>query len=652
MSRGCRLLISIYSRCFEQTMCGIVAIYSHRDRIEPESLRRATHSLIHRGPDEQHRWIAPHGRVGLGHTRLTIIDLVTGAQPMANEDGNLQLIVNGEFYDFERITSDLESRGHRFQTRSDSEIALHLYEEMGPGCLEHLRGEFAFVIWDERNQTLFAARDRFGIKPLFYARVGDTLYLASEVKALIAAGLAAAWDSESVFQNLFLCVDQDRTLFKKIRQVPPGYCLTAHAGSINLTCYWAANYPRARHAKTDRSETEYVECLRDLLNDAVRVRMRADVPVGCYVSGGVDSSSVLGLAGKHSNRKVSAFTIAFDHKDFNEGAVAQRSAAQANADFHALPVTEADFAEVFVEAVQQGEMVHYNAHGAARYRLSQAVHDAGYKVVLAGEGADDLFVGYEFSRQALVRSAENGSPTKWPKMLWRLMGARSDRQQLIARTSPWLERITRILAFSPGLLDYVAEKFGLLNSLIATDFAQQFARRDAYREFFKQFNWRKDLWGRAPHNLIIYLWMKSLFVNYVLAGERLDMAHAVEVRLPFLDHKLFEFARSLPPHLLARHGTQKYILREAVRPFVTEEVYRGVKQPFLAPPMLAGNPMYELLQDILRSESFNSVPFFDRRSVIRFLDELPLMDEPTRRSMDPVLFMMASIGVLHKHHRM
>src|SRR3989440_2354422 len=633
-------------------MCGIVAILSDRDRVEPEALRRATHSLIHRGPDEQHQWIAPHGRVGLGHTRLTIIDLVTGAQPMANEDGRLHIVVNGEFYDFERIRSDLESRGHQFRTGSDSEIALHLYEEMGAGCLEHLRGEFAFLIWDELNQTLFAARDRFGIKPLFYARVDNTLYLASEVKALLAAGLAPEWDRESMFQNLFLCVDQDRTLFKEIRQVPPGHYLTARAGSINLTRYWDANYPRARDPHSDQSEMERIERLRDLLDDAVGVRMRADVPVGCYVSGGVDSSSVLGLASRHSHGRVNAFTIAFDHSDFNESAIAQRSAAHVNANFLALPVTEADFADVFVEAVQQGEMVHYNAHGAARYRLSRAVQKAGYKVVLAGEGADELFVGYEFSRQALLRSTENGGLSKWPKMLMRLMHQRSPAQQLVAGTSPWLERITRVLAFSPDLLDYVAEKFGLLHSLIASDFAQEFARRDPYREFFKQFNWRKDLLGRPAHSLIIYLWMKSLFVNYVLAGERLDMAHAVEVRLPFLDHKLFEFARSIPATMLARNGTQKYVLREAVKPFITDEVYRGVKQPFLAPPMLIGNPMYELLQDLLRSENFKSVPFFDRPSVIRFLDELPAMDEHTRKSMDPILFMMASIGVLHEHHRM
>lgn len=633
-------------------MCGIVAILSNQKPIAAESLEMATRALVHRGPDEQHHWIAPNGSAGLGHTRLTIIDLVTGAQPIASEDGNLRIIVNGEFYDFERIRSELESRGHKFRTRSDSEIALHLYEEMGAACLDHLRGEFAFVIWDEQNQTLFAARDRFGIKPLFYTTVNDTLYIASEVSALFAAGVPADWDRESMFQNLFLCVDQDRTLFREIRQVPAGHYLVARAGSTRVACYWDANYPRAKDLTPLWSETECIDGLRSLLDDAVRLRMRADVPVGCYVSGGVDSSSVLGMASRQGQGRVAAFTVAFDHADFNESAMARRTAAHLGADFLPVPVTEADFAGVFVEAVRQGEMVHYNAHGAARFLLSREVHRAGYKVVLAGEGADELFAGYEFSRQALLNSGARNGLSKWPRMLARMMQPKSRTEQQIAHTSPWLTRVSKVLAFSPELVDYVADKFTLIQSMLALDFAEEFQRRDPYREFLRQFKWRANLFGREPVKLILYLWMKSLFVNYVLAGERLDMSHAVEVRLPFLDHKLFEFARSIPAAQLARNGGQKYLLREAVKPFVTDEVYRGTKQPFFAPPMLMGNPMYELLQDLLRSQDFKSVPFFDQASVIRFLDQLPAMDEFARKSMDPVLFMMASIGVLHEHHRL
>lgn len=635
-------------------MCGIVAIFSDEKPIAPESLVRATQRLIHRGPDDQRHWIAPHGRVGLGHTRLSIIDLVTGAQPIASEDEQIRIIVNGEFYDFERIRNELESRGHQFRTQSDSEIALHLYEEMGAGCLEHLRGEFAFVIWDERNQTMFAARDRFGIKPLFYAQVDGMLYLASEVKALFAAGVRAGWDRESMFQNLFLSVDQDRSLFRDVRQVPPGRYLLASKQSLQIKRYWDVDYPRSG-SPDPRSETDCIEQTRTMLDEAVRLRMRADVPVGCYVSGGVDSSAVLGIASRHASDNVAAFTIAFDHPQFNESESARRTAAHVGSSFWPIPVTNADFAEVFVESVAQGEMIHYNAHGAARYRLSRAVQQAGYKVVLAGEGADELFAGYEFSRAALPNSAPNGSSaTNWPRLMMRLLHPKTLTERQLATTSPWLARISRVLAFPPDLVDYVADKFGLLQSLIAHDFAEEFQKRDPYKEFLKQFAWRANLFGREPVKQILYLWMKSLFVNYVLAAERLDMAHAVECRLPFLDHKLFEFARSIPASVLAKDGRQKHLLREAVKSYVRPEVYDGAKQPFFAPPTTfrAGNPMYELLQDILRSQSFSTVPFFDHDAVIGFLDSLSALDDQSQTSMDPVLFMMASIGVLQDHYQL
>lgn len=637
-------------------MCGIVAIFSPESPIPAESLLRATQRLAHRGPDDLRQWLAPHGRVGLGHTRLSIIDLTTGAQPIASEDEQTRIIVNGEFYDFERIRGELESRGHQFRTRSDSEIALHLYEEKGAGCLEQLRGEFAFIIWDETNQTLFAARDRFGIKPLFYARVAGTFYFASEVKALFAAGVPAAWDRESMFQNLFLSVNQDRSLFSGVRQVPPGHYLVASNRRNRLVQYWDVGYPRAPSPGAQPNPGFEVECIeqtRELLDEAVRLRMRADVPVGCYVSGGVDSSSVLGIAAQHAADNVAAFTIAFDHPEFDESASARKTATHVGSDYWPIAVTNADFAEVFTDAVAHGEMIHYNAHGAARFRLSRAVKQAGYKVVLAGEGADELFAGYEFSKAALSAETGNG-PTKWPRLLLRLLQPKNDLERRLATTSPWLSRMSRVLAFPPELVHFVASKFELLHSLMAADFAQEFQQRDPYKVFLKQFEWRASLFGREPAKQILYLWMKSLFVNYVLAAERLDMAHAVECRLPFLDHKLFEFARSAPTTLLAKNGRQKHLLREAVRPFVRDEVYRGAKQPFFAPPttFCVGNPMYELLQDILRSQNFGSVPFFEQRAVVRFLDHLPEMDDQSRTSMDPVLFMMASIGVLHSHYQL
>src|SRR5262249_40870921 len=280
-------------------MCGIVALWSPRQPIDPQALERATQRLHHRGPDGRRHWIAAHRRVGLGHARLSIIDLHTGDQPIANEDGRLHIVVNGEFYDYERVQGELERSGHRLRTRSDSEIALHLYEELGTQCLHRLRGEFAFVLWDEPNQTLVAARDRFGIKPLYYAERDGGLALASEAKALFAAGVPARWSPAGFVQATTLLVpEQDSSLFDGVRQVPPGHYLLATPGGVRLVRYWDFDYPGAE-AGPPRSDAEYAEAFCHELDEAVRIRLRADVPVGCYLSGGIDSCAVLGLAARH-----------------------------------------------------------------------------------------------------------------------------------------------------------------------------------------------------------------------------------------------------------------------------------------------------------------------------------------------------------------
>ncbi|HZM27987.1 MAG TPA: asparagine synthase (glutamine-hydrolyzing), partial [Gemmatimonadales bacterium] len=301
-------------------MCGIVAIYDSQGRVSPEALRRATAQLHHRGPDDRRHWIAAHGRVGLGHTRLSIIDLVTGDQPIASEDERRHIVVNGEFYDFERIQCELERAGHRLRTRSDSEIALHLYEDLGPHCLHQLRGEYAFVLWDEPQQRLFAARDRFGIKPLFFAWYQGALYLASEVKALFAAGVPARWNREGLYNSAIFGGQPTDTLYEGVSQLPPGCYLVAGPNGMQIHRYWDFDYPLAKDWQPTRSDQDWAEEFRVVLENAVRLRLRADVPVGCYLSGGLDSCTVLGLAARHSAEPIRAFTLAFDLPAYDEEA--------------------------------------------------------------------------------------------------------------------------------------------------------------------------------------------------------------------------------------------------------------------------------------------------------------------------------------------
>ena len=251
-------------------------MYSTQEPVSATALDQAIRRLAHRGPDAQRTWVSDDRRVGLGHTRLSIIDLATGEQPIASEDEGLRIVVNGEFYEFERMQRDLEDSGHQLRTRSDSEIALHLYEDLGTACLRELRGEFAFALWDGPNDTLFAARDRFGIKPLYYAHHGGTLYLASEIKALLAAGVPARWDRAGFFHaKHFLVTPQDRALFDGISQVPPGHFLIASDGQTRLVRYWDFDYPPADANRRVGSDTEYAERFRCVLQ---RTR-RGEVPV-------------------------------------------------------------------------------------------------------------------------------------------------------------------------------------------------------------------------------------------------------------------------------------------------------------------------------------------------------------------------------------
>jgi asparagine synthase (glutamine-hydrolysing) len=618
----------------------------------PRTLAEINRNLAHRGPDGSGTWVDEAGRVALCHTRLAVIDLETGTQPIANEDGSLRVVVNGEFYDYVRIRRELESRGHRFQTGSASEILLHLYEEEGVGALRHLRGEFAFVLWDGRRERLFVARDRFGIKPLFYAETNGLLHVASEGKALFASGVPAAWDFEAVHRTLFFALDQSASLFRGIRQLPAGHFLLADASGLGLHRYWEVDYPR-RRATPPRDAASWADIARTKLEEAVRLRLQADVPVGCLLSGGLDSAATLGIATALSSRPVAAFTVAFDDPDFDESARARATAAMLGADFHRVPVSVRDVADHFADTVWSGEMVQYNAHGVGRYLLSREVRRAGYKAVLAGEGGDELFAGYHFCAAAI---SPNGNPARtpsWIRLLVPRLGRATQVQREIAATSPWLARGLGVLKLPDGLISGLADKLSVLQALIAPEVRRAVAP-DPYGQLFRSLRPLGQLRGREPVKQILYLWMKTVFANYVLAGERLDMAHSVEVRLPLLDHELFHSVKGIPAAILAKDGEQKWVLREAARSVISDEVRGGVKRGFLAPAWtrMPGTPLRDLVEDTLRGPSLAALPFFERSAVVRLLDELPAASEARRASLDPLILMILSLCVLQERFRL
>ena len=634
-------------------MCGIVAIRSTRGPIPEGALGRATTALRHRGPDGEQTWVSASGFVGLGHTRLAIIDPLGGVQPIASEDGRTWIVANGEFYGFEAIRRSLEERGHRFRTRSDSEIALHLYEEMGARCVEHLRGQFAFVIWDEHEGTLLAARDRFGLKPLFYHESNGILFLASEAKALFAAGVARGWDTHAVYRVLHACPDEERSLFADIFQVPPGHTLVSTDGSTRLSCYWDIPPPATRRSTGPMELAAETERIHELVRESVQLRMRADVPVGCLLSGGLDSSAVLGVAASLGGTPVAAFTVGFDHAEYDETAGAREAARHAGADHEVLPLTDRALADNFQDAVWHGEMVQYNAHGTARYLLSRGVRDAGYKSVMGGEGADEVFFGYGFLRAA-ARASDRATWRKWAALGLRLLRSPKRRYPGLAATSPWLARLASLMDMSPALLTRAEGALGHLRSLCSPDFLREFAGYDIYEAYYRACNKRAGISAWEPARQLNYLWFHSLFVNYHLAADRLDMAHGVEVRLPFLDHVLFEHVQRLPVSLLTSPGPEKLLLREAVKPYIARGVYLRAKKPFWAPPTGArsGSPLNELIQDTLRGAGISAVPFLDRTAVVRLLDALPRMEAGEDASVDSLLLSLASICVIQERYRL
>ena len=635
-------------------MCGIAAFFSSDKRILVERLKRATNSLHHRGPDSKGAWLSANQRVGLGHTRLSIIDLTTGDQPIANEDGRIHIVVNGEFYDFERQRRELEQRGHLFQTRSDSEIALHLYEEFGAHCVQQLRGEFAFVLWDEANQTLFAARDRFGIKPLYYAVHDNTLYLASEIKALFVAGVPARWDHESFYQAATSPAMPDRTLFEGVYQVPPGHYLTATTNGMRIHRYWEFYYPPADELAADaRDESAFLEEFTAVFEEAVRLRLRADVPVGCYLSGGLDSCSVLGFAARLSSSPIQAFTLTFDQAAYDEGDIAREMAARAGANFYSIPIKQSDIADNFADAIWHSETLCANGHGVSKFLLSRAVHDAGYKVVYTGEGSDEIFGGYVHFRIDMLRHNTQGQDTaEVQRLVEQLEAANSVSRGMLIPVGETgsLESVERLLGFVPGCLKLFAAGGQQRQTLFDADFKARFAGSDSIRLFLDTLDLPAVLNGRDPLNKSLYVWAKSVLPNYILnlLGDRMEMAHSVEGRVPFLDHHVVECVCRAPVSLKIRGVTEKYLLREAAKHLITETAYHRQKHPFLSPPgtTVPTERFHEMMQDTLRGPGLESLPFYDQKKVVAVLDQLPEMSDSDRMGWDPVLTSILSACVI------
>jgi len=641
-------------------MCGFVGGLLRRS-LEPKRLDRALETLHHRGPDAVGRWVAKDGRMFLGHTRLSIIGLSNGSQPMSDASGEVQLVVNGEFYGYKAIRERLRSEGCVFKTDSDSEIALHLYLREGMNLGRHLRGEFAAVIADRRNGAMLAIRDRFGIKPLFYAVHEGDVFFASEVKALLALGVPARWNLEAVYQEAFQFRPHSRTLFDGIYTVPPGHYAIAQHGEVSIYPYWDLVFPTAAElAADDRSDAEVIAGFRAVLDDAVRERLVADVEVASYLSGGIDSCAVLGLAQRHMDRPIRAFTLTFDDALYDESALARAQAERSGASFHPIAVTARALADSYSDAVWHAETCFVNGHGVAKFLLSRAVRDAGIKVVFTGEGSDEMLGGYaHFRRDVLLYNSARQDPATVSRLLAELRASNQAVPVLVANEEApiaELETVQRRLGWVPSWIKAFSAMGEKTTILFSREMKASIAGINPYEVALSRLPIEERVAGRDPLNQALYLNSKIHLPNFILTflSDRMEMAHSIEGRVPFLDHELAEFAAKIPIHLKINGMREKHVLREAARDVLIEPVYDRQKHPFSTPPAKFGeaDAMLELFSDVFASSLLDDQPIFDATAIRRLFDQLPQQPPEQRFGVDGLLNRVLSLTLMHQRFGM
>lgn len=564
-------------------MCGIVGIVNLQEpQFVPEDLLRQMLAAIrHRGPDEfgiyRDEWAS------LGNARLSIVDLGGGQQPIGNEDESLWIVFNGEIFNYLELRPALEAEGHHFRTDCDTEVILHLYEKYGPSCLNYLNGQFAIAIWDNRNRSLFLARDRLGIRPLFYLTANGQLVFGSEIKTLlIHPQIQAEIDPDSLAQIFtFWSVLAPHSLFKGIYNLPPAHYLLLHGGQLQVYPYWEPDFTIP--ATPERTTEEYLEEFEYLLIDATLLRLRADVPVGAYLSGGLDSSTTTAIIRQYTSNSLDTFSIAFSDPTFDESQFQQYMAAFLGTEHQVIDCTQADIGQVFPQMLWHTEMPTLRTAPAPMFLLSRLVRDHNLKVVITGEGADEFLGGYDIFKEMAIRRfwAKQPHSTRRPQLLKRLYPE-------IARLSHSSEAFLTAF-FKQDLTDIDSPIYSHLIRWSNTAKLHRFLRQRP-GESIRQ--WAEDLvplpahfrqW--SPLGQAQYLEIVTFLSPYLLCsqGDRVAMAHSVEGRFPFLDYRLVEFANRLPPQLKLRGLKEKWLLRQLASKRLPPEIWQRRKRPYRAP---------------------------------------------------------------------
>lgn len=641
-------------------MCGFIAGL-YQSTVNPADIEKALATLHHRGPDDRGSWVSDDRKWMLGHTRLSIIGLNNGHQPMSSEDGKLHLVVNGEFYGYQDVRNALKQEGAAFATESDSEIALHLYRGRGMAMMSELRGEFAGVIADERNNAMIGFRDRFGIKPLFYTVLNGDVLFASEVKALLALGAPAKWNTRALMQEAFSVRPHEHSIFKDIHTVPPGHYAVAQDGQVRIYPYWDLEFPLAEDlAKDDRTDQEVIDGFRAVMQDAIDQRLIADVEVASYLSGGIDSCAVLGLAQQGLSRPIRAYTLSFDNVLYDESKLAEKQAKLIGSSYNQIPITQRDIADTYGDALWYNESLFSNGHAAAKFLLSRAVRDAGIKVVFTGEGADEMLAGYPpFRRDVLLYNNEGQDPAVVKQLLADMYESNKATKGMLttdAEAPPEVDSVRRRLGYVPSWMEVFAQ-VGLRNrALYSKSILAEHGSMDPYDMSLSRLPVEQRLKGRDPLNQSLYLWTRIMLPNFILTSlsDRMEMAHSLEGRVPFLDHKVAEFCTHLPLRMKINGMREKHVLREAAKDVLIEEVYNREKHPFTSPPTQEGkdDALLELFNDTLTSKAIEDQPIYDPDAVRQLMEAHRSTPAEDRIGMETLIHRVTSTIIMHERFGM
>jgi len=650
-------------------MCGIAG-YIHADinrPVIPQTLVNMAAIQYHRGPDGFGIKTMNDRGIGFAHARLSIIDLDEnrGRQPFMSREGNLMLTKNGELYDYKRIRADLTTRGARFQTKSDSELVIHLYQRFGVDeMLKQCRGEYAFALYDKEKDRLMLVRDRFGIKPLYWTENQGTLVFGSELKVLFAhPEVPRKFSAEGVFHQLMQTMVPGTTAFENIHQVKPGHIMIIERdgkGGFNVEDrkYWDMDFPKLGERDESQPEEFYIEAVREKLLEAVQLRLEADVPVACYLSGGIDSCSTLGMASASQQSPVKAFTIGFDDADYDESVIATEMAQAVGADQDIMRLNADHLYDNLEETLWHTERTIYNTLGVAKLLMSRHVNKAGYKVVITGEGSDELFSGYPaFRRDMFLHGLD--TLTADERKEWEAMLAESNKLfkgAMLAENELHDAALDKLVGFTPSCLQPWLASAEHVPGLLHPELRKQTEDYQPGKAIADALD-ADMLQDRHPLDKAQYVWIKTMLEGQILTwgGDRVDMANSMEARPPFLDHHLAETATRLPPSMRIKGRVEKYVLREAMKGILPETLYKREKFAFMAPPAHTDPKKWQAMKTLadkyLSDAAISEAGVLDKEGV-RMIFELHDAEDTTvstKVQLDAVINHMIGIQILYSH---